>query len=172
MALYRRCPDKLQRQMWKAFRLSIRVAEFDFYVSALQPPAFLRDKGQQHLPGDETWLTGEHRMSREKKYYLANLPAAMDMRTLAATIEARWVCEQAHQQLNEELGVDHFEGRSWPGLHRHALITIIVYAFLQNRRLAKARREKRIDGPSPQPSLPAVRPLRSRANRKECVIVG
>ena len=42
---------------------------------------------------------------------------------LAATIKTRWVCEQAHQQLEEELGLDHFEGRSWTGLHRHALAT-------------------------------------------------
>jgi Transposase DDE domain len=65
----------------------------------------------------------------QKKYYLANLPAATDLRTLAATIKARWICEQAHQQLKEELGLDHFEGRSWQGLHRHALMTIIAYAF-------------------------------------------
>jgi SRSO17 transposase len=38
------------------------------------PPQRIRDKGQQHLPGDEAWLIGEHRMSGEKKYYLANLP--------------------------------------------------------------------------------------------------
>ena len=44
----------------------------------------IRDKGQQHLPGDEAWLIGEHRMSGEKKYYLANLPANTDLRTLAA----------------------------------------------------------------------------------------
>ena len=68
---------------------------------------------QQHLPGDEAWLIGEQRASGEKKYYLANLPAATDLRTLAATIKARWICEQAHQQLKEELGLDHFEGRSW-----------------------------------------------------------
>jgi hypothetical protein len=42
-------------------------------------------------------LIGEHRMSGEKKYYLANLPAKTDLRTLATTIKARWVCEQAHQ---------------------------------------------------------------------------
>jgi SRSO17 transposase len=35
------------------------------------------------------------------------------LRTLAATIKAQWICEQAHQQLKEELGLDHFEGRSW-----------------------------------------------------------
>jgi SRSO17 transposase len=107
------------------------------------PPQRIGDKGQQHLPGDEAWLVGEHRISGEKKYYLANLPATTDLRTLAATIKARWICEQAHQQLKEELGLDHFEGRSWQGLHRHALMTMIAYAFLQHRRLAEARRKKK-----------------------------
>jgi SRSO17 transposase len=106
-------------------------------------PQRIRDMGQQHMPGDEAWLIGEHRTSGEKKYYLANLSAKTDLRTLAATIKARWICEQAHQQLKEELGLDHFEGRSWQGLHRHALMTMIAYAFLQHRRLAKARREKK-----------------------------
>jgi SRSO17 transposase len=107
------------------------------------PPQRIRDKGQQHLPGEEAWLIGEHRTSGEKKYYLANLPADTDLHTLAATIKARWICEQAHQQLKEELGLDHFEGRSWNGLHRHALMTMIAYAFLQYRRLKTARREKK-----------------------------
>lgn len=107
------------------------------------PPQRIRDIGQQHMPGDEAWLIGEQRMSGEKKYYLANLPAQTDLRSLAATIKARWICEQAHQQLKEELGLDHFEGRSWQGLHRHALMTMIAYAFLQHRRLTKARREKK-----------------------------
>jgi SRSO17 transposase len=65
---------------------------------------------------------------------------------LAATIKARWVCEQAHQQLKEELGLDHFEGRSWTGLHRHALMTMIAYAFLQSRRLKAAGRKKKNRG--------------------------
>ena len=107
------------------------------------PSQRIRDKGDQHLPGEEAWLVGEHRLSGEKKYYLANLPAKTNLRTLAATIKARWVCEQAHQQLKEELGLDHFEGRSWQGLHRHTLMTMIAYAFLQHRRLATARRKKK-----------------------------
>jgi len=107
------------------------------------PPQRIRDKGQHHLPGEEVWLVCEHRMLGEKKYYLANLSAKTDLRTLAATIKARWICEQAHQQLKEELGLDHFEGRSWQGLHRHALMTMIAYAFLQYRRLKTARRGKK-----------------------------
>jgi len=107
------------------------------------PPQRIHDKGQQHMPGEEAWLIGEWRASGERKYYLSNLPAETDLKTLAATIKARWVCEQAHQQMKEELGLDHFEGRSWHGLHRHALMTMIAYAFLQHRRLGQAGREKK-----------------------------
>lgn len=111
--------------------------------SADGKPQRIHDKGQQHMPGEEAWLIGELRASGERKYYLSNLPADTDLKTLAATIKARWVCEQAHQQMKEELGLDHFEGRSWQGLHRHALMTMIAYTFLQNRRLARAGREKK-----------------------------
>jgi SRSO17 transposase len=86
---------------------------------------------------------GRARASGERKYYLSNLPADTPLKRLAATIKARWVCEQAHQQLKEELGLDHFEGRSWTGLHRHALMTLIAFAFLQHRRLAAAGRGKK-----------------------------
>jgi len=125
------------------------------------PPQRIRDKGQQHLPGDEAWLIGEHRTSGEKKYYLANLPAATSLRSLAATIKARWICEQAHQQLKEELGLDHFEGRSWPGLHRHTLMTMLAFAFLQHRRLKKARWGKKNQRTAASTNL-ARRPSRHR----------
>jgi SRSO17 transposase len=115
--------------------LRVRVAD--------GPTQWIRGKNNQHLPGEEVWLVGEHRFTGEKKYYLANLPTKTDLRTLAATIKARWVCEQAHQQLKEEIGLDHFEGRTWQGLHRHALMTMIAYAFLQHRRLAMAKRKKK-----------------------------
>jgi SRSO17 transposase len=119
-------------------------------------PQRIWDKGHQHMPGEEAWLVGEHRRSGERKYYLSNLPADADLKTLAATIKARWVCEQAHQQMKEELGLDHFEGRSWQGLHRHALMTMIAYAFLQHRRLTAARRKKNNRRPS-APTKPARR---------------
>jgi SRSO17 transposase len=130
------------------------------------PPQRIRDKGQQHLPGEEAWLVGEHRMSGEKKYYLANLPVGTDLRTLAATIKARWVCEQAHQQLKEELGLDHFEGRSWQGLHRHALMTMIAYAFLQYRRLAAARRKKKNQRSPASTDIASRPPRHPRTHRK------
>jgi hypothetical protein len=62
--------------------------------------------------------------------------------------------------MKEELGLDHFEGRSWKGLHRHALMTMIAYTFLQHHRLQIAKREKRkkLQQPGPpKPTLLAVR---------------
>ena len=95
------------------------------------------------LPGDEVWLIGEWRDSGERKHYLSNLPPRTSLRRLAATVKARWSCEQVHQQLKQELGLGDFEGRSWTGLHRHALMTCIAFAYLQHRRLKAAGRGKK-----------------------------
>lgn len=121
----------------------------------------MADGRVQAMPGDEeVWLIGERRASGERKYYASNLAADTSLKALAAAIKARWICEQAHQQLKEELGLDHFEGRSWTGLHRHALMTMIAYAFLQSRRLKTAKREKKEspDHPRNQPCQPSGKP--------------
>ena len=97
----------------------------------------------RHLPGDEAWLVGEWRSTGERKFYLSNLPPRTSLRALGAAIKARWVCEQAHQQLKGELGLGHFEGRSWTGLHRHALMSCIAYTYLQHLRLARQPRTGR-----------------------------
>jgi SRSO17 transposase len=88
-----------------------------------------------HLPGNEAWLVAERRHTGEIKYHLTNHPSDARLKTIAGAIKARWSCEQAHQQLKEELGLDHFEGRSWRGLHHHALMTLVCFAFLQQERL-------------------------------------
>lgn len=131
-------------------------------------PQRIHNKGQQHMPGEAAWLVGELRSFGERKYYLSNLPADINLKALAAAIKARWVCEQAHQQMKQELGLDHFEGRSWQGLHRHALMTMIAFAFLQHRRLAHASGEKNrtprtattdtAGGPSRRRQSPHTRP--------------
>ena len=104
----------------------------------------MSDGRVQAMPGEqEVWLIGERRTSGEQKYYLSNLPRDATLKTLAAAIKARWICEQAHQQLKEELGLDHFEGRSWTGLHRHCLMAMIAFAFLQSQRLKEAKGGKK-----------------------------
>jgi len=156
--------DMLESAKWQTVswrrgtkgKLSARFAAMRVRV-ADGPPQRIGHLGQQHLPGEEVWLVGEHRSTGERKYYLSNLPADTSLKKLAGAIKARWVCEQAHQQLKEELGLDHFEGRSWQGLHRHALMSMIAFAFLQTRRLKAAGRKKRSPSPPPQPTLPAIR---------------
>jgi SRSO17 transposase len=146
-------------------RLSARFAAVRVRV-ADGPPQRIRDMGAQHLPGEEVWVIGEHRSTGERKYYLSNLPADTSLKQLAGAIKARWVCEQGHQQLKEELGLDHFEGRSWTGLHRHALMTMIAYAFLQSRRLNQARGRKKNPRTTPATELarrPSGNPHRTRA---------
>jgi SRSO17 transposase len=123
-------------------RLTARFAAIRVRI-ADGAPQRIGAAGAQHMPGEEAWLVGEHRSNGDRKYYLSNLPADTAIKDVAGAIKARWVCEQAHQQLKEELGLDHFEGRSWTGLHRHALMTMIAYAFLQTRRLAQAGRKKK-----------------------------
>lgn len=88
----------------------------------------------RHGPGDEAWLICERRSGGETKYHLSNHPADTPLEALVASLKARWACELAHQQMKEELGLDHFEGRSWTGLHHHALLTMIAFAFLQHLR--------------------------------------
>ena len=107
----------------------------EFAALRVRPAEGTQLRHGRHLPGDEVWLVGEHRSSGERKYYLANLPPDASLEKLAAVIKSRWVCEQVHQQLKEELGLDHFEGRSWTGLHRHALMAMIALCFLQHLRL-------------------------------------
>jgi SRSO17 transposase len=106
--------------------------------------------GHRHGPGDEAWLVCERRPGGVKKYYLSNHRADMSLRALATIIKARWACEQMHQQMKEELGLDHFEGRSWNGLAHHTLLAMIAFAFLQHLRL----RENKVS--ARQPSAPTV----------------
>jgi SRSO17 transposase len=140
--------------------LSARFAALRMRV-ADGPAQQIGGRPAQHLPGEEAWLVGESRASGERKYYLSNLPANASLRQLAAAIKSRWSCEQAHQQMKEELGLDHFEGRSWTGLHRHALLTMIAFAFLQHQRLEQVRRGKKRPL-APASAEPARRPERHR----------
>lgn len=101
-------------------------------VRAAEGP--LMSKGQ-HLLGDAVWLVCEWRERGEKKYHFSNFPAQTPLVELVRAIRDRWVCEQSHQQMKQELGLDRYEGRSWLGLRHHCLLSMIAYAFLQHLRL-------------------------------------
>src|SRR3954463_12455601 len=126
-------PAAFRAVSWRAGTKGPLKAEFAAVrVRVADGPA---DASGRHLPGEAAWLVGEHRATGERKYYLSNLPPDATLERLAALIKGRWVCEQLHQQLKDELGLDHFEGRSWRGLHHHALLCLPALAFLQHLRL-------------------------------------
>src|SRR6516225_1608275 len=94
-----------------------------------------------------------HRHERKAQGSFRRCPGAGRRRTTTAdqgqgpttSARRRGLAHRRTQDVGREevLGLDHFERRSWQGLHRHALMTMIAYAFLQHRRLATARREKK-----------------------------
>jgi SRSO17 transposase len=84
----------------------------------------------------EVWLLCERELAGgdRVRYYLVDLPSTAPLRALVQLAHQRWAIEQQYQELKDELGLDHFEGRSLPGWQRHVVLTAIAYSFLQNER--------------------------------------
>ncbi len=86
----------------------------------------------------EVWLLCERPAGTiDEKYYLINLPASTPLRRLVTFMHQRWAIEQQYQQLKTELGLDHFEGRTYPGWNHHIAVSAVAYAFLQCERLRR-----------------------------------
>ena len=85
------------------------------------------------------WLLVEWRADGTIKYALSNLPADVTLEQAVPLWKERWQVERGYLQLKDELGLDHFEGRSWNGFHHHAALTFLAYGFLAlERRRAEA----------------------------------
>lgn len=84
----------------------------------------------------EVWLLCERELADggRARYYLVDLPPTASLRTLVRLAHQRWAIEQQYQELKDEIGLDHFEGRSLPGWQRHVVLTAIAYSFLQIER--------------------------------------
>lgn len=84
----------------------------------------------------EVWLLCERDVgpTPRTKYYLVDLPPTAVLRALVRLAHQRWAIEQQYQELKDEIGLDHFEGRTLPGWQRHVVLTAIAYSFLQNER--------------------------------------
>ena len=77
------------------------------------------------------WPEGEAEPTR---YWLATLPAQTSFRKLVDFAKLRWRIERDYQELKQEVGLDHFEGRGWRGFHHHATMCIATYGFLISER--------------------------------------
>ncbi len=89
-------------------------------------------------PRDEEWCLIEWPADEPEptKYWLSTLPAKISRRALVNTAKLRWRIERDYQDLKQELGLGHYEGRGWRGLHHHATLCIAAYGFLLCERAA------------------------------------
>jgi len=83
-------------------------------------------------PWPEEWLLIEWPEGEDAptKYWLSTLPATTPIATLVDTAKLRWRIERDFQDLKQEIGLDHYEGRGWRGFHHHAALSIAAYGFL------------------------------------------
>jgi SRSO17 transposase len=118
------------------------------------------------------WLLIEEQADGKIQFAFSNLPARTSRLKAVRLWKSRWPVEQGYQQMKEELGLNHFEGRSWRGFHHHACLVTLAYGFLTLEQLrakeAPALPGKK-SGDSPRITVPAIRRalqqlLRPRAN--------
>jgi SRSO17 transposase len=82
------------------------------------------------------WLLIEWPEGEEEpiKYWLSTLPSKIPLHDLVDAAKLRWRIERDYQELKQELGLGHYEGRGWPGFHHHATLCIAAYGFLVSER--------------------------------------
>jgi len=83
------------------------------------------------------WPEGEPEPTR---YWLSTLPETVSFEDLMHTIKARWRIERDYQELKQELGLGHYEGRNWRGFHHHASLCIAAYGFLMTEQLSGVKK--------------------------------
>ena len=99
----------------------VRPAHRDYWRSAPRPEEWLLIE----------WPKGE---SEPTKYWLSNLPQDMVFADLVDMAKLRWRIERDYQELKQEIGLGHYEGRGWRGFHHHATLAIAAYGFLVSER--------------------------------------
>jgi SRSO17 transposase len=119
--------------------LRVRVAHRDYWRSELHA---------------EEWLLIEWppEESEPTKYWLATLPADTDLAALVKLAKHRWIIERDYQELKQELGLGHYEGRGWRGFHHHGTLCIAAYGFLvaERSRFSPSARAGQLDLRTPE----------------------
>ena len=91
---------------------------------------------------------------KEPEYWLSTLPESITFRRLVDFAKLRWRIERDYQELKQEVGLGHFEGRGWRGFHHHATMCIAAYGFLISERETIPPSGPRSAALLPQPTLP------------------
>jgi SRSO17 transposase len=119
-------------------------------------------------PRPEEWLLIEWPEEEKEptKYWLSTLPAHRKLRDLVRVAKHRWIIERDYEELKQELGLGHYEGRGWRGFHHHATLCIAAYGFLvaERSRFSPSARAGRLVLPVPKMSA-KFRPRGSPGSR-------
>ena len=148
--------------------------------AALRVRAAHRDEKRKSLR-EEQWLLIEWPRGEAEptKYWLSTLLADTPLIELVRVAKMRWRIERDYQELKQEFGLSHYEGRNWRGFHHHATLCIAAYGFLLADRL-KHGASKKNSSQSKIPSLPANytprgsptrATSRARSHRRHCATV-
>jgi SRSO17 transposase len=124
-------PSDLRRVSWREGTRGTMASRF----AALRVRVAHRDY-ERSQPRPEQWLLFEWPKTEKEptKYWLSNLPESISLRRLVATAKLRWRIERDYEELKQELGLGHYEGRNWRGFHHHATLCIAAYGFLEAER--------------------------------------
>jgi SRSO17 transposase len=132
MVYWREGSDKPLRSRFAALR--IHPAHRDYWNSEPRP---------------QEWLLIEwpRQESEPTKYWLSTLPAQTSLPALVRLTKHRWIIERDYQELKQELGLGHYEGRGWRGFHHHATLCIAAYGFLvaERSRFSPSARAGQLD---------------------------
>jgi len=130
--------QQLPARAWRSvtWRQGTRGAMRSRFAAVRVRPAHRDD--WRSTPRPEEWLLIEWPRAEAApiKYWLSTLPPMATRADLVRLAMLRWRIERDYQELKDELGLDHFEGRGWRGFHHHATLCIAAYAFLAAERLA------------------------------------
>jgi SRSO17 transposase len=145
------------RRAWTAGEIAAAIPDAEWqrvtWADGTKGPLVARFAARRVRPAKsrgERWLLCERSLSEdERKYYLLNLDATASLPELVTLARSRWPIEQQYRELKDELGLDHFEGRSYRGWTHHTVLTAIAFTFLQLERMRSADARR--------PTLPHVR---------------
>jgi SRSO17 transposase len=144
----------LPAETWKkvAWRQGVRQKlQSRFAVLRVRPAH--RDY-ERSTPHAEEWLLIEwpNGEAEPTKFWFATVPADISLTELVHLAKHRWIIERDYQELKQELGLGHYEGRGWRGFHHHATLCIAAYGFLvaERNRFSPSARVSNLGLPAPE----------------------
>ena len=155
-------PEAYHQVRWREGTKGILRSRF---ASLSVRPAHRDNERSEPRPHEQLLIEWPEGSSEPTRYWLSTLPQRTEIGELVSLAKLRWRTTRDYQELKDELGLDHFEGRNWRGFHHHAVLCIAAYAFLaaERGRLSPPRTPQRLRSvPLPHGFTPRGSPRTTR----------